>query len=176
MPLRREQVAEYHRKRRARLKREKAAKPRAPKDIPLGRPLNAKERRDNLEMEAIEARGGSPQWDVAKQRWYDEKALPASPPVSQAVAVYRPPADPSPKPPPRSMIACGGRPPGAPVRASAAEATAAWRARTEGMLQVLAARVDANTREIAELKAAAAKREPPSLAQAFLIALRDFGR
>jgi hypothetical protein len=98
------------------------------------------------------------------------------PPEPQAVTVYRPPA------PPRSMIAVGGRPgrgpavPGYnPDRAPLDPFAIAHSVNMVTMLSALAAQVDANTREIAALKAAAAKRaETPSFAQALFIAARAF--
>jgi hypothetical protein len=71
MPVPRHKVAAYHRARRARLKAEAKTKASAPAVIPLGRPLTAKERRDDAEMERIEARGGSPEWDHVQSRWRD---------------------------------------------------------------------------------------------------------
>jgi hypothetical protein len=148
-------MAAYMRKRRARLKAEAAAggllKPsRGPaKVIPLGRALTLRERHDDAEMEAIERRGGRPEWDVAGQKWIDA-AAPGR--VLAPPTVYRLPAR------PRSMIASGGTPPSPPVRAVAAEASAAWRANMQAMVAALAARSDAQERRIAALEAEAEAR------------------
>ena len=126
MPLRREQVAEYHRARRARLKAEQGLAPppvkagrskaSSPHVIPLGRSLSARERRADVEMERIEARGGRPEWSDAQGRWRDA----AAPPAPTAVVVYKPPV---------STFASGGTPPRPPVKAVTAEVTADLRAR-----------------------------------------------
>jgi hypothetical protein len=123
MPLPPEKVAAYHRARRARLKAEKGLQPRTPATpkspprppsaIPLGRPLTAWERQSDAKMEAIKARGGTPVFDNVALRWRDASAL-----------VHPAPAPTHALAPPRSMIACGGKPPGPPVTASIAEATA----------------------------------------------------
>jgi hypothetical protein len=136
MPLPRHKVAAYHRARRKRLKAEAKAARTEPTVLPLGRPLTAKERRDDTEMERIEARGGSPEWDSAAQCRRDASSppppspapstapsLPAvyqSPkPLRPPVTAYRPPAPPlrpvAPPPPigsgaGRSLIAVGGKP------------------------------------------------------------------
>jgi hypothetical protein len=144
----------YQQKRRARLKAEAEAgalpMPRPmPKDHPLarygsrpepktyymGRPLNAEERRDDAEMEAIEARGGRPEWDHARDRWRDGAA--AQPASSRALAISRPPLQGEILPPPRSMIASGGTPPHRyPAGAGVAEATAMIRAYAAAQAQV----------------------------------------
>jgi hypothetical protein len=122
MPTFREDPAAYMRAHRARKAKQGSRPPRRaasakPDVIPLGRALTIKERCDDAEMDAIEARGGEPEWDVKRQGWIDA----AEPPATRAVAVA-PPAPPPPahalaptsvhKPPapPKSMIAIGGRP------------------------------------------------------------------
>lgn len=130
MPLPREKVAAYHRARRARLKAEKGLQarapatpkrpPRPPGTIPLGRPLTARERQSDAEFEAIERRGGDPEWDNVQGRWRDARPVKPSLSSARSIVAYRPPA---------LMRASGGTPPGPPVKVSIAEATADLRAR-----------------------------------------------
>jgi hypothetical protein len=157
-----------------------------------GRPYKDRAGRERLEAEkaVIRARGGDPvemQIGGGPTQIIDLDAPPSrpaeiAPEPRQPTAVYSlPAAELLPKriPPiaaPRpSMLASGGVPPGPPVRAVMAEATAAWRAKTEMMLSALAARVDRQEREIAQLKADARVRNV-SLGQAFVLALASFGR
>ena len=116
----REEMRLYQAERRARIKaqglspgKSAALGPKAA--IPLGRSLSARERRDDAEMEAIERRGGNPEWSDAQGRWRDA----AAPPAPTAVVVYKPPV---------STFASGGTPPRPPVQAVTAEVTAYLRA------------------------------------------------
>jgi hypothetical protein len=178
MPAR--DMAAYMRKRRARLKAEQGLAPRKPgrpkaaprpAAIPLGRALTAKERLDDAEMERIERNGGRPEWDNTQNRWRDAAAPPAR------AVVIAPPA-------PCSMVAIGGKPgrglvpqgPGyaAPPDIAAGSQFTRFQENTAAMLAALAARADAQDREIAALKAAVADRRAVAadLVQAFFNAVR----
>jgi hypothetical protein len=161
----------YMRKRRARFKaqgltgegRPRRERKGSPRLVSLDRALTNWEKASDAEFEAIEARGGSSEWDAAKQRWLDAASLaptPLTPTTSSAApslsTIYRPPS--AVYRPPRSAFASGGTPPGPPVYAVAAEASAAWRSNMQTMVAALAAQVDANTREISALKAEAEAR------------------
>jgi len=172
MPAR--DMAAYMRKRRARLKAEQGVPPRKPgwpkgaraappPSIPLDRPLTLRERLDDAEMEAIDRRGATPEWDNAQGRRRAAQPAPA-----RAVVVAPPSTA------PRSMLASGGTPPAGPMRSSPAEASAAWRAKTEWMLAALAARADEQERRIAALEAQAADRrmQAANVAQVFFSAMR----
>ena len=154
MPLPRHKVAAYHRARRARLKPEAKANAAPPQAIPLGRALTVKERRDDAEMERIERNGGRPEWNDAQGRWRDAPLAP----------------------PPRSMVAIGGKPgtgrpiPGYdPTFAPHDGYAVSHQVNTVIMLSALAARADEQERRIAALEAPAADRkaEALDLAQTF---------
>lgn len=182
MPAR--DMTAYMRKRRARFKAQGLTSygtPRkdrkAPHPTPLGRPLTVWEKVGDAEFDAIEVRGGSPEWDNARSRWRDASTAPGPStalslpsgstrgPSPNPSAVLTPTAQPKPpaticrSPTSRpSTFASGGTPPGPPVRAVAAEASAAWRANMQAMVAALVARSDAQERRIAALEAEAEAR------------------
>ena len=154
MPLPRHKVAAYDRARRARLKAEAKANGAPSPAIPLGRALTAKERRDDAEMERIEARGGRPEWDNAQGRWRDAPHAPS----------------------PRSMVAIGGKPgtgrpiPGYdPTFAPHDGYAVSHQVNTVIMLSALAARSDTLERRVATLEATAANRKAETLDLAQMI-------
>jgi hypothetical protein len=119
-----------------------AAAPRVDTSIPLGRELTIAEKRDDAQLEAIEARGKRAAW--TGKEWREAPPLapatarPPTPPVrtlyaagagNRALTVHRPPLQGEVIPPPRSMMAGGGAPPRRyPPRSSVAETTALIRA------------------------------------------------
>jgi hypothetical protein len=121
-----------------------AAAPRVDTSIPLGRELTIAEKRDDAQLEAIEARGKRAAW--TGKEWREAPppapapatARPPTPPVrtlyaagagNRALTVHRPPLQGEVIPPPRSMMAGGGAPPRRyPPRSSVAETTALIRA------------------------------------------------
>lgn len=144
-----------------------AAKPAAAKPaaaaprpaIPLGRELTQWEKNSDVQLEAIEARGGKAEW--TGKEWREAPGPPTPrPAVSQAASpgraltVARAPLQGEVIAPPRSMIADGGSPPRryAPG-ASIAEATAMIRAYAAEQARVnaeTARRLEAVEREQAE--------------------------
>jgi hypothetical protein len=156
--------AAYHRERRAKMRAQglssrgrpigkpgrpimklAAAKPaapvvdRLPAPIVMDRPLSIAEKRSDAQLEAIEARGGTPEW--TGKEWREPPKRPPTPPATPALSflataptnrnltVHLPPLQGEVIPPPRSMIADGGTPPRRYAKdASVAEATALIRA------------------------------------------------
>jgi hypothetical protein len=197
MPTFREDPAAYMRARRAKQKAEaeravalgggskpkgreaKRALPRAEREassqtarrepIPIGRALTAEERADDVQLGAIEARGGIAEW--TGKEWRERQpqrptVLSTPRPIpspAQAVQRYIPPA-------PKSMFAIGGKPgteravPGYdPAFAPHEPSAVAWNVNVATMLNALARqadeqkrRADEQERRIAALEVAAA--------------------
>jgi len=166
LPLSRDKMREYQRDRRARLKAEADA-PVIDAAIPCDAILKA----GDGELASIRAKAAAigpgavitkthERLDVLSQEAFEARHKTSTPP-------------------PRSMVAIGGRPGRglvpqgygypAPPDIAAASAFTKWRANTETMLATLATKVYAHEREIAALKAAQADRRADALAvvQAF---------
>jgi hypothetical protein len=178
----RDDMAAYMRKRRARLRAEReaaqAGTSHAPLNLERTRPArNAVKANQDVSVLTRDAPTGEEGYrarNKPKPDYLEKKKLAhplASLPESQ-------PASPRPALPPGSMVAIGGKPgqgpaiPGYDPTFSPHDGYAVAHAvNTALMLQALAAQVDANTREIAELKRAAADRK----AQAADVAQALFG-
>jgi hypothetical protein len=166
----RDDMAAYMRARRARQRAEREAAQAAPSHAHLSlertRPARnaVRENRDVpvLVRDTPTGHGGYRDGNKPKPNYLEKEKLTHSLPLLSESQ----PAPPLPAPPLRSMVAIGGKPgqgpaiPGYDPTFSPHDGYAVTHAvNTVSMLQALAAQVDANTREIAELKRAAADRK-----------------